>query len=151
IEGIDFTEYVKNRSEPSVDKMECRSTEAAETLKFKKGSKVVTGSSSARTTAGIPFNEERLRSALKQLVEGVSAIHQAGKLHRDIKPNNVLVTAQGRVVLLDFGLIKEISTDPSHQSFEIAGTPNYMSPEQAVGLPVTEAADWYAVGVMLYK
>ena len=75
----------------------------------------------------------------------------AGTLHRDIKPSNVLVTREGRVVILDFGLIAEMSAEGSGQFNSRAGTPAYMAPEQTAGLPPAEAADWYAVGVMLFE
>lgn len=95
----------------------------------------------------------RLRSSLRQLTEGVMALHAGGRIHRDLKPSNVLVTDAGRVVILDFGLVADIDQDYTegtlHQT--IAGSAAYMSPEQAVGVPLTEAADWYAVGVMLYE
>lgn len=95
-------------------------------------------------------NMDRLRDAMLGLAEGLSAIHRHGVVHHDVKPGNVMVTASGRVVLLDFGLAKNLSADLT-SSIHVSGTPAYMSPEQAAGLPLTEAADWYAAGVVMYE
>jgi tRNA A-37 threonylcarbamoyl transferase component Bud32/tetratricopeptide (TPR) repeat protein len=95
----------------------------------------------------------RLRSALVSLVAGIQAIHTAGKLHRDLKSSNVLVTPDGRVVILDFGLVGEKPREEATRALdqEIAGTPAYMAPEQVSGEPETAASDWYALGAMLYE
>ncbi|MCX4239268.1 serine/threonine-protein kinase [Paraliomyxa miuraensis] len=97
----------------------------------------------------------RLRDALRQLAEGVHAIHRAGLLHRDIKPSNVLVTEpQGRVVLLDFGLVRQ-HDDKLDMTDDgaVLGTPLYMSPEQAMGEreQLGPPSDWYCVGELLYQ
>ena len=96
---------------------------------------------------------ERLRNLLRQLAEGLHALHGAGKLHRDIKPSNVLVTPEGRLVILDFGLTVDVRADREEDRVTTrhVGTPVYMAPEQLDGYEGTRASDWYAVGVMLYE
>jgi eukaryotic-like serine/threonine-protein kinase len=102
-----------------------------------------------RDTFGVDY--QRLRNAISQLATGLSVLHQAGKLHRDVKPSNVLVTPEERVVLLDFGLATEIQTSNLGESIEWVGTPAYASPEQARHETLTAASDWYSVGVLLYQ
>jgi hypothetical protein len=88
---------------------------------------------------------DRLRDSMKQLAAGVHAIHQTNRLHRDIKPNNVLVTGDGRVVLVDFGLATRFEEEHRY------ATPAYMAPEQCFESRPGPEADWYSVGVMLYE
>lgn len=95
------------------------------------------------------LDESLLRPALIQLVQGLMALHRAGKVHRDIKPGNVLVSTSGRVVILDFGLITDAGRGEGPNV--MVGTLNYMSPEQAFGEPPGPASDFYSVGVMLYR
>lgn len=97
------------------------------------------------------FHEVRLRSALGQLGLGLSALHAAHKIHRDLKPQNIMVTPEGRVVILDFGIIYDASQSARWGGYRTMGTVAYMAPEQAQDIPVTTAADWYSVGVILYQ
>ncbi len=97
----------------------------------------------------VAYDEKRLRAAMTQLARGLGAIHRAGKVHRDVKPSNVLVTREGRVVLLDFGLVAD--ADSARGETRPVGTVAYMAPEQAAGATVGPAADLYAVGAVLYR
>ncbi len=130
-----------------------------EPTRHEQRSGVQVGSTSApapRPTApkATPADVDRLRAALRQLVQGVMALHAAGKLHRDIKPSNVRVATDGRVVLLDFGVATELSRVVDEnllEEGEMVGTARYMAPEQAVNEGSTPACDWYSVGVILYE
>ena len=98
-------------------------------------------------------DEDRLRDSFRQLATGLHALHGFGRVHRDVKPANVLVANDGRVVLLDFGLASTLSSQMSRHSRigVVDGTLAYMSPEQAVGADVSPASDWYSMGLVLYE
>ncbi|HEX7670065.1 MAG TPA: AAA family ATPase, partial [Polyangiaceae bacterium] len=90
-----------------------------------------------------------LRRIFWQLALGLTELHRAGAIHGDLKPSNFLIAGpERRVVLLDFGLSRPIGPAQDHQ---FAGTPAYMAPEQMLGQALSEAADWYAFGVVLYE
>jgi hypothetical protein len=102
--------------------------------------------------ASLGFEEVRLRQMLPQLAQGLAALHRAGKVHRDVKPSNVMVTRDGRVVVLDFGLVADLTAPLAGDAAgAVVGTIEYMAPEQAMGAALGPSADWYSVGVMLYE
>ncbi len=97
------------------------------------------------------YDELRLRDSLRALGSALSAVHRAGLVHRDLKPDNVIVTPECRVVLLDFGLVVRILSASPGDERGLFGTVDYMAPEQADGGVIAPAADWYAFGAMLYE
>src|SRR5579859_2465835 len=87
----------------------------------------------------------------QQLCSAVDYAHKQGMLHRDLKPQNVLINMQGDAVLTDFGLAKMLGVSGLTASNTVMGTPHYMSPEQAQGKPAEVRSDVYSLGVMLYE
>ena len=115
-----------------------------------------------------PLNPRESVEVAIQIASALSAAHQAGIIHRDIKPENVMLRPDGYVKVLDFGIVKltekfadsggdqrRESGDPqssvSTEKNIVMGSPNYMSPEQARGLPVDGRTDIFSLGVLLYE
>jgi hypothetical protein len=99
---------------------------------------------------GLPGLKEILRVGL-QTAEGLAAAHRQGLVHRDIKPANILLeNGVERVKLTDFGLARAVDDASLTQSGVIAGTPLYMSPEQAAGEPIDHRSDLFSLGSVLY-
>lgn len=87
----------------------------------------------------------------RQILLGLSAVHEAGLLHRDIKPQNILVTADLRPTLIDFGIARRIADADPGEAGVVLGSAAYMAPEQALGEPLGPSCDLYAVGVILFE
>lgn len=88
-----------------------------------------------------------------QICEAVSHAHQNLIVHRDLKPGNIMVTHEGRIKLLDFGIAKRVDLSEAMARHETLAplTPDYASPEQVTGAPVTTATDVYALGMVLFE
>src|ERR671931_311136 len=87
---------------------------------------------------------------VRQVLGGVKYAHDRGIVHRDLKPQNVLVDSEGRARVTDFGIARAGASEIT-QTGSVLGTAQYLSPEQAQGLPVTASSDIYSIGVMLYE
>ena len=87
---------------------------------------------------------------IRQVLEGARFAHKNGVVHRDLKPQNVIVDDEGKAVVTDFGIARAGVSEIT-QTGSVMGTPHYLSPEQAQGEEVTPVSDLYSVGVMLYE
>ena len=97
-----------------------------------------------------PMPLERKLDLVIELLDGLHFAHQRGIIHRDVKPSNVRIVADGRVKIMDFGIARLQSADASG-SGAIVGTPTYMAPEQITNGAITPATDVFAVGCTLYE
>jgi FixJ family two-component response regulator len=90
---------------------------------------------------------------LAQMAAALQVVHAVGVLHRDLKPGNIMLRADGTVALIDFGLAKQVRMDAPEitATGEIFGTPYYMSPEQGHGSPLDERSDLYSLGVIFHE
>jgi len=99
-----------------------------------------------------PLPEHGLVAVARDVARALAFAHQAGIIHRDIKVDNVLFTADGRAVIADFGIARALSGYATATGVNMTiGTPHYVSPEQAQGRPLDGRSDLYALGVTLYK
>jgi TolB-like protein len=108
---------------------------------------------------GLPV--ERIVEIASALADALTAAHEKGIVHRDLKPANVMLTDDGRVKVLDFGLAKDVRADKSSDATQtfagqtamgvVMGTPTYMSPEQVAGRVLDHRTDIFSLGVILYE
>jgi eukaryotic-like serine/threonine-protein kinase len=82
---------------------------------------------------------------------GLGAAHQRRLVHRDVKPQNVLIDSEGRAKVTDFGIARELEQDGLTKTGRVLGTTDYVSPEQAMGQPVDARSDIYSLGVLVYE
>jgi serine/threonine protein phosphatase PrpC len=93
---------------------------------------------------------EEGRNITIKLARGVAALHRVGVVHRDIKPDNVILESEGSLKLIDFGVVRVLGLEDSRPE-DIPGTPAYMAPEMFDGEPGNEATDIYALGVTIFR
>src|SRR6266851_390095 len=86
-----------------------------------------------------------------QITAALEAAHSAGVVHRDLKPQNVMVDKEGRVYVMDFGVARSLETPGMTQTGALMGTPEYMSPEQAKGLKADARSDLFSLGIIFYE
>jgi serine/threonine protein kinase/Tfp pilus assembly protein PilF/predicted negative regulator of RcsB-dependent stress response len=94
---------------------------------------------------------ERALEISRQVLEALKSAHEAGVIHRDLKPQNIMIDKEGSVCVADFGIAKSADTGGLTVTGQIVGTPEYMSPEQAEGKDVDFRSDIYSFGLILYE
>src|SRR5215208_5700736 len=97
----------------------------------------------------LPLNE--ILHVLRGMGAALDAAHDAGLIHRDVKPSNILFTREGDPVLADFGIARITGAEELTVQGTLIGTPHYMAPEMASGAPISGASDLYSLGVVLFE
>jgi serine/threonine protein kinase len=138
LDGVDLLTWVRPKRAP-IDPTKVRAT-----IPLAFGTPVQEG----LISAFFPIDRvglQRLVPAMSALASALAALHGAGRIHRDVRPENVVVTRDERVVLIDYGLLVEV--DREREDDEVAGAPAYMAPDDAPSF----ASDWYSFGVLLFE
>ncbi|MBD3413929.1 MAG: protein kinase [Candidatus Aminicenantes bacterium] len=98
-----------------------------------------------------PLSTARTISIAKQVCEGLMEAHKLGVIHRDLKPQNIMIDKQGNARIMDFGIARSLKAKSITGAGMMIGTPEYMSPEQVEGKEVEPRSDIYSLGVILYE
>jgi serine/threonine-protein kinase len=98
-----------------------------------------------------PIAPDRAAYLIDQILSALEHAHRAGVVHRDVKPANVVVTDEGGIKIMDFGIARVLGAEQKTVDFRLMGTPAYMSPEQVIGEEVDGRSDLYSVGVLFYR
>jgi len=97
------------------------------------------------------LTQEEAIPIAKQVCEGLAGAHELGVIHRDLKPQNIMIDEKGNAKVMDFGIARSVEAAGVTQTGVMIGTPDYMSPEQAEGEKADQRSDIYALGVILYE
>jgi serine/threonine protein kinase/tetratricopeptide (TPR) repeat protein len=97
------------------------------------------------------FSPEEAVQITEQICRALEATHNVGVIHRDLKPQNIMRDGTGRILLMDFGLARNIQGDGMTQSGALVGTMEYMSPEQALAKELDQRSDLFTLGLILYE
>lgn len=86
------------------------------------------------------------------MIEAISCLHDKGIIYRDLKPENVLLGADGNLKITDFGLSKQgLENDDGRKTYSFCGTPEYLAPEIIQGIGHDKAVDWWSLGALIYE
>jgi eukaryotic-like serine/threonine-protein kinase len=112
---------------------------------------LIDGPSLATVLSGGPLDAARTMDVVAQVAAGLDAAHNAGLIHRDVKPENILFTSEGIVRITDFGIAHAVGSAPLTATGLLMGTPGYLAPERVAGARGGPASDLYSLGIVAYE
>ena len=152
VDGMDVMSHVRGAETPAIDSTTMTHSVAVE-MPWEGGAQSHARSAADRSGEVAVASQrevQRIRVLLPQLANGLEHLHANNLVHRDLTPRNIMLGRDGRLVILDFGLALRGTGTSMMRNLRV-GTPKYMAPEQVSSEPSTPAADWYAVGSILYE